>query len=126
MRAELESRPAGEPTAVALRHAVEVAILDCAGNTERALPVVQLVLRTPSLYARSLGQQAGWREALADVLARRLGRDRASDLFPGLAAGIALTALEDVLRRWAASEGSADPLALTERAFDVIAPALDR
>jgi AcrR family transcriptional regulator len=123
---ELSGRPAQEPPAVALRHAMLVAILDCAGNTEKALPVVQLVLRTPALYARFLERQAGWRDNLAAELARRLGLDLQTDLYPGLAAGIALTATEDVVRRWAASEGEADPLELTERAFAVIAPALDR
>ncbi|MEV4347546.1 TetR family transcriptional regulator [Actinoplanes sp. NPDC049596] len=124
MRAELASRPAGEPTAVALRHAVEVAVLDCAGNTGKALPVVQLVLRTPALYARSLERQTAWRYAMTAVLAARLGRDTATDMYPGLAVGVALTALEDVLRRWAESDGKSDPLELTARAFDVITPAL--
>ncbi|XVV09555.1 TetR family transcriptional regulator [Actinoplanes sp. CA-131856] len=124
MRAELASRPADEPTAMALRHAVEVAVLDCKDNTGKALPVVRLVLRTPALYARSLERQAAWRDDMTDVLAARLGRDRVSDMFPGLAVGIALTALEDVLRRWAESDGTADPLELTARAFEVIGPAL--
>ena len=123
VRDELADRPAGEPTAVALRHAVEVAIDDCAGNEGKALPVVQLVLRTPALRAHFLERQTRIREELATVLARRLGRDE-GDLFPDLAAGMALAAFDTVLERWAASDGAADPHELTARAFAVLGPAL--
>lgn len=38
---------------------------------------------------------------------------------------MALTAFNTVLRRWSDSDGAEDPLELTDRAFAVIAPALD-
>lgn len=42
-----------------------------------------------------------------------------------MAAGMALTAFNAVLQRWSDSDGAEDPAALTDRAFAVIAPALD-
>ncbi|MET9558195.1 TetR family transcriptional regulator [Streptomyces sp. NPDC006645] len=129
IRAELAGRPADEPPSVALRHAVWVAMAACAGDhadhTDRTLRVVQLILRTPALRARFLERQAQWRDDLADELGRRSGLDPATDLYPRLAAGMALTAFDTVLRQWSESDGTQDPGALTDRAFAVLAPALD-
>jgi hypothetical protein len=50
-----------------------------------------------------------------------VGLDPDTDLYPQLAAGMALSAFDAVLQRWSAS----DPADLTDRAFAVIAPALD-
>ncbi|WP_174248468.1 TetR family transcriptional regulator [Streptomyces hoynatensis] len=127
--ADLAARPAEETPSAALRHAVWVPIAACAGHhpdhSDRALRVVQLILRTPALLARFLERQAEWREELAAELARRLRLDPAGDLYPQLAAGMALTAFHAVLQRWSESEGTADPADLTDRAFAVLAPALD-
>ncbi|WP_157468207.1 TetR family transcriptional regulator [Frankia sp. QA3] len=125
MRAELAGRPAPEPPSVALRHTVWVSIDACAGHGDRALRVVQLILGTPALLARFLERQAQWRDELAAEVARRLALDPATDLYPQLAAGIALTAFDTVLQRWSASDGAEDPAALADQAFAVIAPALD-
>lgn len=125
MRAELASRPPQEPPSVALRNTVRVSIDACAGDTERALRVVQLILGTPALLARFLERQAQWRDELATELTRRLHLDPAGDLYPQLAAGTALAAFDTVLQRWSDSDGSEDPATLTNRAFAVIAPALD-
>lgn len=128
MRAELAARPAAEPPSVALRHTVQVPVAACAGHSdhaERALRVVRLILRTPALHARFLERQAQWRDDLSAELADRLGLDPDTDLYPRLAAGMALTAFDTVLHRWSGSEGAEDPVVLTDRAFTVIAPALD-
>lgn len=125
MRAELAGRPAEEPPSVALRHAVSVSVDACAAHSEQALRVVQLILGTPSLLARFLERQAQWREGLAEELAHRLDLDPATELYPDLAVGMALTAFGAVLQRWSDSDGAEDPTALTDRSFAVIAPALD-
>ncbi|QTT73567.1 TetR family transcriptional regulator [Streptomyces mobaraensis NBRC 13819 = DSM 40847] len=125
IHAELTARPADEPPSTALRHAVWVPVAACAGHSERALRVVQLILRTPALLARFLERQAEWREHLAAELGRRHGLDPESDLYPRMAAGMALTAFDAVLRRWSDSEGAEDPADLLDRAFAVITPALD-
>ncbi|MEU7558450.1 TetR family transcriptional regulator [Streptomyces eurythermus] len=125
MREELASRPASEPPSTALRHTVWRSIDACAGQTERTLRVVQLILGTPALLARFLERQAQWREELAAVVAERLGLDPATELYPRLAAGMALTAFHTVLQQWSESDGTKDPAALTDGCFTVIAPALD-
>ncbi|WP_432042623.1 TetR family transcriptional regulator [Streptomyces cadmiisoli] len=125
IRAELAGRPAEEPPSVALGHAVSASVAACAGHSERALRVVRLILGTPALLARFLERQAHWRGELAEELADRLGLDRATDLYPHMAAGMALTAFDTVLQRWSDSDGTEDPAALSDRAFAIIAPALD-
>ncbi|MGS2616345.1 TetR family transcriptional regulator [Micromonospora sp. LZ34] len=125
IRAELAARPVEEPPSVALRHAVWVPIAACADHPDRALRVVQLILRTPALLARFLERQAQWRDDLAAELGGRLRLDPATDLYPQLAAGMALSAFDAVLQRWSDSDGVEDPADLTDRAFAVIAPALD-
>ncbi|MGW4471843.1 TetR family transcriptional regulator [Nonomuraea sp. NPDC004354] len=125
MRAELAARPAEEPPSAALRHTVWVSVNACAGHADRALRVVQLILRTPTLLARFLERQTQWREELTGELARRLELDPATDMYPQLAAGMALNAFDTVLQRWSDSDGSEDHTLLIDRAFAVIAPALD-
>ncbi|MEV5611187.1 TetR family transcriptional regulator [Streptomyces sp. NPDC052225] len=125
MRTGLAGRPAAEPPAQALLHAVRIPVTTCAAHSERALRVVQLILRTPALLARFLERQAQWRDDLAEELARRVGRDAETDLYPRLAAGTALTAFHVVLQRWSASDAAQDPVALLDEAFTVVAPALD-
>ncbi|MET9427193.1 TetR family transcriptional regulator [Streptomyces sp. NPDC003036] len=128
IRTELAGRPAGEQPSAALKHAVWVSMAACgdhSGHAARALRVVQLILRTPALLARFLERQAQWRDDLAAELAHRLELDPETDLYPRLAAGMALTAYDAVLRRWSDSDGAEDPAALIDRAFAVIAPALD-
>ncbi|MBT2506086.1 TetR family transcriptional regulator [Streptomyces sp. ISL-98] len=123
--AELAARPVEEHPSVALLHAVSVPIAACGDHSERALRVVQLILRTPALLARFLERQAQWRDDLTAELARRLGLAPDTDLYPQLAAGMALTAFNTVLQRWSDSDGAEDPAELTGRAFALIAPALD-
>ncbi|QEU93725.1 TetR family transcriptional regulator [Streptomyces kanamyceticus] len=125
IHAELTARPLDERPSVALQHAIWVSIAVCGQQSDRALPVVQLILRTPALLARFLERQAQWREDLAAELARRLELDADTDLYPRMAAGMALTAFDSVLRHWSASDGAQDPADLMDRAFAVIAPALD-
>ncbi|WP_063739463.1 MULTISPECIES: TetR family transcriptional regulator [Streptomyces] len=125
MRAELAARPAQEPPSVALRHTIWVSIDACAGHADQALRVVQLILGTPSLLARFLERQAQWRDELAEEVADRLGLAPRTDLYPQLAAGMALAAFGTVLQRWSDSDGAEDPATLTDRAFAIIAPALD-
>ncbi|MCZ1011041.1 TetR family transcriptional regulator [Streptomyces lydicus] len=125
MHAELAARPVEEPPSAALRHAVSAPLAACADHSERALRVVQLILRTPALNARFLERQAQWRDDLTAALAHRLGLTPETDLYPRLAAGMALSAFDAVLQRWSDSDGAQDPAALIDRAFAVVGPGLD-
>lgn len=129
IRAALAARPAAEAPSAALRHAVAVPLAACtdrhADHAARALRVVQLILRTPALLARFLERQAAWREALAAELAGRQGPGPAGDPYPRLAAGTALVAFHTALEQWSDSDAALDPMELLDRAFTVVAPALD-
>ncbi|GAA2096557.1 TetR family transcriptional regulator [Streptomyces albiaxialis] len=125
IRAELAGRPAAESPAEALRHAVRVPLDACADHSDRALGVVQLILRTPALRARFLERQAEWRDGLTAELASRLGLDAETDLYPRLAAGMAVSTFDTVLHRWSESGGEISPAALIEQAFTLLAPSLD-
>lgn len=125
MCAELAARPLEESPGTALRHAVSVAMVDCAGHREQAWRVVSLILRTPALRARFRERQDQWRDDIAARLTERLGVTTGLSLYPQLAAGITLAAFDTVLQAWSDSGGRADPAALTEQAFALIAPALD-
>ncbi|MGC9495813.1 TetR family transcriptional regulator [Streptomyces sp. WG7] len=125
IRTELAARPGGEPPSEALRNAVSAPIAACAGHSDRALRVVQLILRTPALHARFLERQGQWRDDLTAEIAHRTALSPDVDLYPQLAAGMALTAFNTVLQRWSDSDSAEDPLELTDRAFALIAPALD-
>ncbi|MEU9997574.1 TetR family transcriptional regulator [Streptomyces sp. NPDC050848] len=128
IRAELAARPAEEPPSVALRHAMAVPLDACTDHpehAERALRVVRLILGTPALHARFLERRLRWSDDLAAELTVRLRLDATTDLYPDLAAGAALTAFDITLQRWSAGDGSDDPTALIERAFALLAPALD-
>ncbi|MEV7281480.1 TetR family transcriptional regulator [Streptomyces sp. NPDC093111] len=129
IHAALAERPASEPPSRSLRHAVAVPLLACTDrhpdHAARALRVVQLILRTPALLARFLERQAAWQETLAEELARREGVAVTADLRPRLAAGTALVAFRAALQGWSESEATKDPMDLLDRAFAVVAPALD-
>jgi AcrR family transcriptional regulator len=123
--AELAARPVDEPPAVALRRAMSVFIAACREHPEKSLRLTKIILGTPSLLGRYLERQAQWCQDLAVELGRRAGRDPAHDLRPELAAGVALTAFDTALRRWAAGEGADDLDALTDQAFAVVADTLN-
>jgi AcrR family transcriptional regulator len=125
MRERLASRPERESPSEALRQVVREATEACTGHADKAVRVVRLILGTPALRARFLERQEQWRDELALELARRTGLDADSDLYPQMAAGMALTAFNTVLRRWSGGDPAEEPGALIDRAFAVIAPALD-
>ncbi|MBD0670371.1 TetR family transcriptional regulator [Streptomyces sp. CBMA156] len=134
MHEELAARPPGEAPSTALRHTVWACVRDCAGHEERARKVVRLILATPALHARFLERQAQWRDRLAAGLAARLDLDTGHELYPRLAADMALSAFHTVLQRWstagpadaaAGGDAAVDIAALTDGCFAVIAPALD-
>ncbi|GAA3746168.1 TetR family transcriptional regulator [Micromonospora maritima] len=126
--AELAARPPAEPPSVALRHALWVPLAACTDHpdhTERARVVVRLILDTPALYARSLEYQIQWRAGLTTELAARHDLDPDADPYPRMAAGMAMLAFDTVLQQWRAGDDEQRLAELTDRAFAVVAPALD-
>lgn len=125
---ELATRPPAEPPSIALRQALWVPFAACTDqpdHTERARVVVRLILDTPALQARWLEHQIQWRASLAAELANRRSLDPDLDPYPRMAAGMALLALDTVLQQWQAGDGEEQLAELADRAFAVVAPALD-
>ncbi|WP_172826536.1 mycofactocin system transcriptional regulator [Mycobacterium sp. 1423905.2] len=85
---------------------------------------MRVILETAELQAYSMTMYAGWREVIADFVARRMGV-KSSDLVPQTVAwtmlGVALSAYE----HWLADGSVPLPEALGN-AFDVIGNGLDR
>jgi hypothetical protein len=104
---------------------VWVPIAACADHPDRALLVTRLILGTPALQARYLERQIQWRTDLTAELAARLRLDPATDPYPALAAGMAVTAFNTVLQHWREGDDQHRLTALTDRCFAIIAPALD-
>jgi AcrR family transcriptional regulator len=123
--AALRARPAEEPPAVALRHALSVFTEIMAGHPQKAQHVTRLILGTPALLARFLERQSHWQDEMTTVLAERTGFPSETDLRPRLAAGVALTAFNAALRRWVEDGGTADMDGLVDEAFTTVTPALD-
>lgn len=123
--AELRARPAAEPPAEALRHALSVFTAMSVANPAKTLLVSKLILGTPALLARFLERQTAWQDDLTAILAERTGLDPDTDLRPALAAGVALTAFNAALRRWVTADGAANLDELVDRAFTTVAPALE-
>jgi AcrR family transcriptional regulator len=119
---EFAARPLDEPMAVSLRHAAGMAMAECTteDHAAKALRVAQMVLGTPSLLARYLERQTQLQDDLAALIAARRPAD---DLFPTIAAGTTLTTTLAIIRRWSDSNGTEDPEALLDRAFEKLAPA---
>ena len=94
-------------------------------RAERARVVARSVVDTPAPYARWLERQIEWRGGLAAELAARHDLDPDADAYPRLAAGMALLAFESVLTQWRPGNDEHRLSELTDRAFAVVAPALD-
>ncbi len=124
--AELQSRPVGEPSAVALRHALTPFVQLSVDRPDETLHLSKLMLDTPAVLGRFLERLTRWQADIADILAERSGLDPRADLRPTLTAGVALTAFQTAFRRWTDGNGTEHLSTIVDEAFAVIAPALDQ
>jgi AcrR family transcriptional regulator len=115
--AELAGRPPGESPGTALREALTVAVETVTEHPEKSLALARLTMETPALHARFLDRQAGLQRDLAAVIARRQGADPDTDMGPAVFAGMALTAFDIALARWARQSGPEELRALVDQAF---------
>ena len=83
---------------------------------------MRVILQTEELQAYSMTMYAGWREVIADYVARRAGR-APSDLLPQTVAWTMLAVALSAYEHWLADESIALPVALGN-AFDVVATGL--
>ncbi len=126
LRRALGGRPEDEPALTALRHA----ILSMAGGYEeerqRLLDRARIMARTPSLHARSLAHQRLWEEAVADMVAERMGVDPAVDLRPGVVAATTLASLRVAVAAWLVRDGRPHLPTLIAEALDLLDGGLER
>ena len=75
---------------------------------------------TPSLQARSLQHQREWEEAVSEMIAVRMGVDRANDLRPAVVAATTLATLRVALTAWFVGGGRSDLNAMVAEALDLL------
>ncbi|SON58861.1 Putative mycofactocin biosynthesis transcriptional regulator MftR [Mycobacterium simulans] len=124
LRDLLDNVDAGVPLNKALRAALLAFNTFDECETIRHRQRMRVILQTPELQAYSMTMYAGWREVIAEFVARRTGA-RATDLAPQTVAwtmlGVALSAYEHWL-----SDGSVSLPEALGNAFDVVDAGLDR
>jgi AcrR family transcriptional regulator len=120
LRRALAGRPENEPALTALRQA----ILSMTGGYEeerqRLLDRARIMAQTPSLHARSLAHQRLWEEAVADMVAERMGVDPTVDLRPGVVAASTLASLRVAVAAWLARDGRPHLPTLVAEALDLL------
>jgi len=121
---ELARRPHDEGPWAALLASFLVVAADYETERDDLIRRFTITAANPSVYARSLALQAGWEDALAEVLAERSGIAN-PDVGPRLLAAAALACMRSSLQHWLAT-GHESPLpGLVQRCFDQLADGLD-
>ena len=114
----LRERPAQEPLADALYHAMvddyEVA------QPEKA--VLLLMLTHPNLRGEFLRATWGAYRDLAEAIAERTGHDASTELLPSIVAGAYQMAWRVAIMHWLRDEGSRTLASLMREAFSALAP----
>ena len=120
LRGLLDAMAPEVPTEQALRAALLAFNTFDESETTRHRLRMHVILKSAELQDYSMTMYAGWRDVVADFVARRCGQ-KAGDLVPQTVAwtmlGVALSAYE----HWLADESASLPQALGE-AFDVVRP----
>jgi AcrR family transcriptional regulator len=100
LRLTLSSRPPEEPVLTAVRES----LLSLAGEVEADSDEFRtrlLIARvTPSVTARHLELQAAWEDAIADLVAERLGVERGESIIPGVVAATSVAAVRAAIDAW--------------------------
>ncbi len=120
---DLAQRPEGEGPWAALRASFVVVAADYSAQRDQLVRRFAIMAENSSVYARSLELQAGWEDALADVITERLG-SKVDDIGARLMAAAALACMRSSLQHWLLT-GHETPLPeLIEGCFDRLAHGL--
>lgn len=118
---ELVRQPADQAPWSSLRVSFLVVAADYETEREQLARRFSIIATNPSVYARSLQLQAGWEDALAEVLAERIGASPSPAIGPRLLASAALALMRSSLRHWLET-GSEQPLPpLVDQCFEQLA-----
>lgn len=126
LREAMAGRPGDEPIITALRNALLSLTGDFEDRKDMVVARARLMRETPSLQARSLVHQKLWEDAMAEMVAARLGVDPAKDLRPGVVAAAALAAMRVAFNNWLTAGCDGDLIALTAEALDLLAGGLQQ
>lgn len=99
---ELTRRPTDEPAWDALRASFAAVASDYQAQAARISRRFELMLATPTVFARSLQLQAGWEQTIAQRLARR-DSSGPGDPAPRLLAAAALAVMRSSVQHWLAT-----------------------
>jgi AcrR family transcriptional regulator len=126
LRDALHTQPDDVPALTAIRAAMAELGNRIVANRERRLLEARLAATTPAVsgYFRAV-VQAGWERELIVAVAERLDVDPMQDPRPEVLAGAAMSACRIATRQWTVSEGTADYVALADRALEAIADLAD-
>lgn len=113
----LRARPTDEANWTALRRALDTITKEYRQDPAGALATARLIRQTPSLRARSLEKQCGWRPILAAALGARASSPQSDGLDLVVRAAAALDCLDIAVDRWTASEGHLNLDDLLDMAF---------
>ena len=119
---ELGRRPEGEGPWAALQASFVVVAADYSAQRDQLVRRFAIMAENSSVYARSLQLQAGWEDALAEVISGRIGSN--NDIQPRLLAAAALACMRSSLQHWLLT-GHETPLPeLIEDCFNRLATGL--
>lgn len=122
---ELGGRPASEPPWDALRASFTEVALDYEAARSDLIRRFTIMAGNTTVFARSLQLQAGWEDALAEVLVQRAGRET-EDLESRLLAAAALACMRSSLRHWLLTGHSSSLPELVQTCFGQIGTGLGR
>ncbi|MER5800899.1 MULTISPECIES: TetR family transcriptional regulator [Streptomyces] len=115
----VRARPADEGDWTALRRGLDLVAQEYRQDPASVLATARLIRQTPSLRARNLEKQCGWRPLLAGALAERDlgGARRPEELDLLVRAAAALDCLDIAVDHWAEAEGRLSLDDLLDAAF---------
>jgi AcrR family transcriptional regulator len=119
----LGDRPASEAPWAALRASFVTAAADYEARRDDLIRRFTIVASHPSVYARSLHLQAGWEDALSDVLIERAGPN-VGQLESRLLASAALACMRSSLQHWLLTGHTTTLPELIESCFDQLSNGL--
>ncbi|MFF3661050.1 TetR family transcriptional regulator [Streptomyces olivochromogenes] len=118
----VRARPADEGDWAALRRGLDLVAEEYRRDPVGALATARLIRQTPSLRARNLEKQCGWRPLLASALAERARTSSTQPVELDLLvrAAAALDCLDIAVDHWTAAEGRLSLDELLDAAFTAL------
>jgi len=121
----LEAQPPDVPAWSALAAAFRAVAADYETARDDLIRRFRVMATTGSVFARSLQLQAGWEDAVADVLTRRMEK-RPGQPDPRLLAAAGVAAMRSALSRWLSADAAESLPDLVQNCFRALGQGLDQ